>query len=273
MSNFSLEGKTALLTGAAGFFGHHFAHALLEAGADVILTDRKAEEISHFGAELKKRYKSRRVIWVVVDQYDRERSQRVFRSLADDHQVDILINNSWDFSTRTGMNTPDGRLETATYEQLRSSFESGIYWAVETTQIFGLKMKERGWGSIINIGSMYSVIVPAPDLYEGTDTFNAPGYSLAKAGLVQFTKYSAAHLAPEVRVNAISPGTFPNLEMEGPNAITKDNPVIQRLLKKVLLGRMGHPRELAGALVFLASEAASYVTGQNLIIDGGLTIT
>lgn len=188
-------------------------------------------------------------------------------------RVDVLINNAFDFGKKTGFNTHDGRLENATYEQLLASFESGSYWAIQATQALGFAMKEQGSGSVINISSMYAISVPPPHLYEGTDRFNPPGYSMAKAGLLQFTKYAASFLSPEVRVNAISPGAIPNLEKKTDNSISIDDPVLQKLSRKILLQRMGHPRDLVGGLIYLASDASSYVTGQNIVIDGGFTIT
>jgi len=247
---FSLKGKTAVLTGAGGFFGAYFTQALLEFGAKVILVDK-----------------------IDVDLYDRKATQECYEKiLSQEGRVDILINNAFDFSVKTGFNTEAGNLENATFEQLLASFESGIYWAIQATQAFGYAMKKQNSGSIINICTMYSVVVPSPDLYEGTDKFNPPGYSMAKAGLLQFTKYAASFLSPEVRVNAISPGAIPNTESQSPNAITENNPVLERLSKKILLKRMGHPSDLTGALIFLASDASSYITGQNIIIDGGFTV-
>lgn len=266
MSNiFSLEGKIAVLTGAAGFFGRYFTQALSNAGSLVIAIDRKGEDLEKLEVPHKVCY--------CVDLYDRGTVAKVYDALLKKYRVDILVNNAFDFSLKTGFNDPSGKLENISYEQIKASFDSGIYWAVQATQALGLDMKKRGKGSIINIGSMYGIVGPSPDLYEGTDKFNPPGYSIAKAGLLQFTRYAASFLSPEVRVNAISPGAIPNLEGHGHNAITEDNPVLKRLHQKILLKRMGHPNDLVGALIFLASDASSYITGQNIVIDGGLTVT
>ncbi len=265
---FSLKGKIAVLTGAGGFFGAYFTRALLEFGARVILVERSLEHLNFFSERFEDRYVSH-----FVDLYDRKATQGCYEKiLSQEDRVDILINNAFDFSQKTGFNTPAGKLENAAFEQLQACFESGIYWAVQATQTFGYAMKKQGNGSIINICSMYAVVVPSSDLYEGTDKFNPPGYSMAKAGLLQFTRYSASFLSPEIRVNAISPGAIPNIESQSPNAITENNPVLERLKRKILLKRVGHPKDLIGALVFLASDASSYITGQNIIIDGGLTV-
>lgn len=267
-SIFSLTGKTAVITGAGGFFGRYFTRALLEQGARVILIEKSLRDLNFFSQEHEDRYESH-----FVDLYDRQVADECYKKILSESRVDILVNNAFDFGKRTGFNTEEGKIENATFEQLQASFESGIYWAIQATQAFGLKMREQGAGSVINICSMYAVVVPSPDLYDGTDKFNPPGYSMAKAGLLQFTRYAASFLSPEVRVNAISPGAIPNLENKTVNSTTEDNPVLQRLSKKILLKRMGHPEDLTGALVYLASDASSYVTGQNIVIDGGLTVT
>ncbi len=273
MTDFSLKGKNALLTGAAGFFGRYFAEALAESGVRrLYLIDRNNERLFQLRESLKGKFNKGMVVHVYArDLYDCNPIGHLFNAIASNYKIDILINNAFDFSKRTGFNTSEGRLENATYDQLRSCFEAGIYWAIQTTQTIGLKMKERGGGSIINICSMYGVVVPSPDLYEGTDIFNPPGYSMAKAGLLQFTKYAASFLSPEVRVNAISPGAIPNLE--NPTDNPSSDVILDRLLKKILLKRVGHPKDLTGAMIFLASDASSYITGQNIIIDGGLTVT
>ena len=124
---------------------------------------------------------------------------------------------------------------------------------------------------IINIGTMYTKQVPSPKLYEGTPQFNPWGYSAFKGALLQFTRYSAAWLGPEVRVNMLSPGVFPNTQPDTVNPAT--GPVLERLLPKIVLNRFGKAEDLVGALIFLASDASAYITGQEIGVDGGITIT
>jgi gluconate 5-dehydrogenase len=273
-TNFSLENKNVVLTGAAGFFGKTFANGLLDAGTKtLVIIDFNGEALQKLSEELKKKYGTNRVVAYALDQGNYEQTKKVYIEIQKTMEIHCLVNNSFNFSKDTGFNTDDGRLENATYEQLRASFDSGIYWAIQATQEFGLEMKKRGQGSIVNVCSMYAVVVPSPKLYEDTDKFNPPGYSMAKAGLLQFTRYSASFLSSQVRVNAISPGAIPNLGADSYNAITSNDPVLQRLNEKILLGRMGTPSDLIGAIIFLLSDASSYITGQNIIIDGGLVIT
>jgi gluconate 5-dehydrogenase len=133
-------------------------------------------------------------------------------------------------------------------------------------------MKAQNGGSIINICTMYAVVAPSPDLYEGTDFLNPPGYSASKAAMLGFTRYVASYWGKySVRANAILPGPFSNTDYAGANSVQPDSPFIERLKSRTCLKRVGRPHELAGALLFLASDASSFMTGQPVIVDGGWT--
>ena len=129
-------------------------------------------------------------------------------------------------------------------------------------------MRSAGAGSIVNVASMYGIVSPQPAAYAGSPDFhNPPAYGAAKAGVIQYTRYAAVHLAPDgVRVNAISPGPFPS------PSVQEDPAFIAGLAARVPLGRIGRPEDLVGPLVFLLSDASRYVTGHNLVVDGGWTI-
>jgi NAD(P)-dependent dehydrogenase (short-subunit alcohol dehydrogenase family) len=195
------------------------------------------------------------------------------RVAAEEKSIDILINNAHELGSATGFNVPEGSLENATFDQWQRNLQGGVYWAVQTTQRLGIRMKEQRRGSIINIATMYASVAPRPQLYEGTTSLNPPGYSASKAALVAFTRYTASFWGQEgVRANCISPGPFSNTEdVEGQNSVVEDSPFVQRLKGYTVLNRIGRPIELCGALIFLASDASSYVTGQNFNVDGGWT--
>ncbi len=271
-SLFSLKGKTSVVTGAAGFLGRTFARALLEAGSCVVLMGRggklqaAARELTHtFGAD--------QVDSVSVDFSDADAYRSTLTAIPGRHpSVDVLVNNAFEFSRDTGFNHPSGRMETISRDQWMRALESGVYWHALASQILGEQMAKQGSGSIINIGSMYAIVSPDPDLYEGTEIFNPPVYSTTKAALLGLTRYTAAFYGRRgVRCNALLPGAFPNTGGDSYNAPRNDE-FLERLSQRTVLGRYGVPEDLKGALIFLAADASRYMTGQSLIVDGGWTI-
>ena len=272
-SLFSLEGKTAVLTGASGFLGRTFALALLANGARVVALGR-SDRLKAEAAQWANEFGADKVAYKQVDMYDTAALNDLCDAIASEERVvDVLINNAHELGAATGFNVPEGSLENATFDQWQRNLQGGVYWAVQTTQRIGVTMKERGRGSIINIATMYASVAPRPQLYEGTASLNPPGYSASKAALVAFTRYTASFWGREgVRANCISPGPFSNTEdVTGENSVAEESPFVQRLKGYTVLNRIGRPRELCGALLFLASDASSYVTGQNIAVDGGWT--
>jgi NAD(P)-dependent dehydrogenase (short-subunit alcohol dehydrogenase family) len=272
-SLFSLEGKTAVLTGASGFLGRTFALALLANGARVVAlgrSDRLQTEAKlwadQFGVD--------KITVHQIDMYDVAALNTLCDKIAaEEKSIDILINNAHELGSATGFNVPEGSLENSTFDQWQRNLQGGVYWAVQTTQRLGIRMKAQHRGSIINIATMYASVAPRPQLYEGTTSLNPPGYSASKAALAAFTRYTASFWGPDgVRANCISPGPFSNTEdTAGQNSVAEDSPFVKRLKGYTVLDRIGRPIELCGALLFLASDASTYVTGQNLNVDGGWT--
>ena len=204
--------------------------------------------------------------------YDVSAFSAVLDEIATDEAVDVLVNNAYEMGPNTGFNSPQGTLETATLEQWTRHFTSGIYWPALTVQKLGPGMIARGRGSIVNISTMYALVAPDPRLYEGTSFLNPPGYSSAKAGMLAFTRYVASFWGRQgVRANAILPGPFSNTEDVTANSVDAADPFLGRLAQRTSLGRTGRADELVGALLFLASDASSYVTGHALVVDGGWT--
>jgi gluconate 5-dehydrogenase len=271
---FSLEGKTAVLTGAAGFLGRTFGRALLSNGARLIALGR-SETVDRQAAEWSAQFGPDRVASYRVDMYDLSALEKVLDTIAArESSVEILINNAHELGPKTGFNSPDGTLEAAPADQWMRHFTSGVYWPALTVQKLGPVMKARRKGSIINISTMYAIVAPSPHLYEGTNFLNPPGYSAAKAAMVAFTRYVASFWGSYgIRANAILPGPFSNTQDTGPNSVQDGDFFLKRLADRTCLARIGRPEELAGALVFLASDASSYVTGQALVVDGGWTVT
>lgn len=271
---FSLAGKTALLTGASGFLGRTLGRALLSHGARLVAlgrSDRLLEQTALLSAE----FGANRVSAYQVDMYDLPALTGMLDEILQREPfIEVLVNNAHELSPATGFNTSNGALEQAPPDQWMRHLTGGVIWPALTTQKLGLAMTREGMGSIINISTMYSLVAPNPQLYEGTNFGNPPGYSAAKAALNALTRYTASYWGPfGVRANAIAPGPFSNTREAGANSVEAGDPFLERLRHRTCLRRIGHPEELAGALVFLASNASSYITGQILSVDGGWTVT
>lgn len=270
---FSLSGKNVLITGASGFLGRTMSEALLANGANVTMLGR-SERLMKVRDELARKYGERNVTAHAVDMYDiaafKKTLAKVIQAIG---TVDVLMNNAHELSPHTGFNAPDGKLEDAPLEYFERNLAGGVLWPALAMQAVFPGMQKQGKGSIINTCTMYALVAPDPGLYTGTDKINPAGYGAAKAALMQLTRYAASFWGPcGIRVNAIHPGPFTNTEDKGPHTVDKNDPFLKRLGDRTCLGRIGNPKELIGVLLFLASDASSYVTGQGISVDGGWTV-
>lgn len=272
LSLFSLENKVAIVTGAGGYFGKVFSESLAAAGAKVILLGR-GKNVEQLSKSIKEVYGDEKAEHYLVDFYDEVSYRNVLKKAADNNEkIDILVNNAFDFSKETGFNDPSGKMENISKAQWMRSLESGIYWHSLAIQVIGEYMKRQRVGSIINISSMYAVVSPDPELYEGVNVFNPPPYSTVKAAMLALTRYTASFYGKDnVRCNAISPGAFPNVNTDSYNS-PKDEGFIKRLEERTVLKRTGVLDDLKGILIFLASDSSGYITGQSMIVDGGWTV-
>lgn len=253
---FDLSGKVALLTGAAGHLGSAFARALAEAGAQVIAASRDLERARSFAASLPAVAAGPHG-GVALDHLD-ETSLNAGFAAAVQHagKVDILVNNGHD---------ADGHdLTNVTAEQFNRQLANATGYFLLARKFRDHVSSRAGRGSIVLIGSMYGLVGSYPDAYEGVCAASPVHYHTLKGGLVQMTRHLAVYWAKDgIRVNLLSPGPFPSAKAPAE--------MVRRLGAKSPMHRMGQPHELKGALVFLASDASSYVTGQNLVVDGGWT--
>jgi NAD(P)-dependent dehydrogenase (short-subunit alcohol dehydrogenase family) len=250
---FDLKGKVALVTGGSGLFGRQIAEALAEAGARTIMASRNLEKLRE-QADLFRQ----NGLEVDILQYDQSSEDSIKQllkqtlDLAD--KVDVLVNNSV-LRTMKAWGDPA--------ENFNKSMEVNGMGLFVMTRVFGDHMASQKSGSIINIGSIQGVVGPDFTLYEGLNWGAPPDYFFHKGGLVQITKYAASVLGPHgVRVNALSPGGF---------FTGQDQSFVTRYNARTFLGRMANETDIKGAVVFLASEASAYVTGANLMVDGGYT--
>ena len=239
MSTDGLQGRVALVTGALGTLGPLWTEALTEAGATVVGLDRREDEDV-----------------LQADVTDRASLERVLSDVLRDHgALDVLVNNA-------GIDVPPGASDDASFRETLDVNVAGVFNA---TEVFGRAMCEAGRGSIVNIGSLYASVAPVPSFYDHIDPpFTKPAaYGASKAAVVNLTRYFARLWGPRgVRVNALSPGGVRG---------GQDSEFVRKYSERVPLGRMADRVELVGPLLFLASDASAYVTGQELRVDGGFT--
>ena len=254
---FSLTGRVAVITGGSGHLGRSMVKALAEASASVIVCDLK-EETFH---ERIKEKEYGDVCFIMTDISSTESINEGFRSIIAEHKkIDILVNNAF----YSAGQSPDQMTDKDWNTGLDGTLAS-VYRCIRGVLPH---MKERRSGTIINIASMYGMVTPDFSIYSEHGKFlNPPHYGAAKAGVIQLTKYFAAYLAEyNIRVNCISPGPFPSPEVQ------KEAGFIEKLSAKTPMRRIGIPEDLEGPVLFLASDASSYVNGHNLVVDGGWTI-
>ena len=254
----ALAGKRALVAGGAGWLGAPLCRKLVERGADVVIADKDPARAAWAAEEAAASRPGGRSIALPLDAGD-ERSIRdaVARAASTLGGLDILVNATFAAAGK--------RVEDATGEDLDRTFH------VNLTGCFLLAREAAalmiGGGSMVFFASMYGIVAPDPRLYAEPMAPSPIEYGVAKAGVIQMARYLAVHWAPRgIRVNAIVPGAFPN---QGTQAA--DPGFIKRLGERAPLGRIGTPEEIAGAVAFLASDDASFVTGTTLVVDGGWT--
>lgn len=254
LSSFSLQGDTILLTGAAGLFGRGLATSLAEAGATLIIASRQRDKLQEVADEETAR--GHEVFAEGFDQGD-ESSIVALKARLEERfgPLDGLVNNS----VLRPMKGANGTLA-----QWEDSMRVNATGLMLMHRHFGQSMAAAGRGSIVNIGSIQGMIGPSYELYGGTSMGDLPpDYFFHKGGMLNLTRFYAALYGPHnVRVNCLSPGGFFNHQPEL---------FVQRFSEHTMLGRMANENDLGGALIFLLSQASSYITGVNLPVDGGYT--
>jgi gluconate 5-dehydrogenase len=253
---FDLTGKVALITGGTGHLGSAMARALAEAGATVVVSSRDPAR-AQVAAKALPVLGMVRHQGVGLDHMDPKALERGFAdALALTGRIDVLVNNGHEGLANDWADV--------TAEQFTRQLANATGYFLLARLLRNHAVSRGGPASVILLGSMYGVVGSYPDAYEGVCAASPVAYHTLKGGLVHLTRHLAVYWAKDhVRVNCLSPGPFPS---DKAPAV-----MVERLCKKSPMRRMGRPDELKGAVVFLASDASSYMTGQNLIIDGGWT--
>lgn len=252
----SLHGKTSVVTGGAGHLGLEISKSLLELGSSVLVLGRdpaKAEPLREaFGP---------RVEFRSIDLNDKASVQALEQTLPE--HVDVLVNNALTWPRIV-------RFEELDWDQATATLVSGVTSPLYLSKLVFDRMRESGrGGAIINNASMYGMVAPDFRIYRDSGMSNAIDYNAAKAAIIQATRYLAVKGAAfGIRVNAFSPGPF-----SPPGAFDGGKEWFhEELVKKMPLGRIGQKWEIKGVIAFLATDLSTYVTGQNIPVDGGWTI-
>ena len=256
---FDLTGKVALITGAGGHLGSAMSRALAEAGATVVAGSREIDRARATAAALP-RPGGATHLGVALDQMDEHSVAAGFAdAVRQAGKVDVLVNNGLHRESAAHDWTK------VTAEEFSQHLANNTGYFLLARHLYEHLVGRKAPGSIVMIGSMYGVVGSYPDAYEGVSVASPVQYHALKGGTVHMCRHLAVYWARDgVRVNCLSPGPFPI-----PGGIAPE--MERRLCGKSPMRRMGLPSELKGAIVFLASDASSYVTGQNLLVDGGWT--
>lgn len=255
---FSLENKNIFITGSTGFLGKNLVEFLAQQGANLIIHGKDLKKIESFYSNLiKKNYSIKPIVFDLTDEKALKKEvNKVIKT-----NIDVLINNAYQGTSGSFFYTYS--------KDYRNSYEISLVATHNLIKVlYPLLLKSKkvnGDASIINISSMYGFLSPDLKIYIDLKKANPPHYGAAKAALIQYTKYIACEFANDgIRVNSISPGAIPS-----PQFRKKYPSTVSKLEKKIPMKRLGKPIDITGPIMYLATKSSKYVTGTNLIVDGG----
>jgi NAD(P)-dependent dehydrogenase (short-subunit alcohol dehydrogenase family) len=258
----SLNKKNAVITGGSGYIGREIADAYMEKGCRICLIDKNEQQLKMVKKSLEKKYKKEVLIFKVDIENEKELFKFSDYAKKKIGKINILINNAA-FVGDTQLSGWVENFENQSIDVWERALRVNLGSAFKLVQILNNQFDKRNGASIINIGSIYGLVGPDWSLYEGTKMGNPAAYSVSKAGLLQLTRWLATTLGPEIRVNSISPGGL----LRG-----QPKEFIAKYVKKTPLQRMGKEEDIKGAAIFLGSNMSNWITGQNIVVDGGYTI-
>lgn len=264
LSTFQLENKIAIVTGACGLIGQNHCKALAEAGATVVVADVNYDKCVQIAQSLGEKHFP--ISFDVADEASViEAKNKIVEKFG---KIDVLVNNAAinDMFENPALAAEQSMFENYPVDMFRKSLEVNVTGVFLCSQVFGTVMAKQKSGSIINVASTYGIVGPDQSIYmnEGKQTFyKSAAYPATKGAVINFTRFLAAYWGKDgVRVNTLSPGGVENGQEEW---------FIKNYSQKTALGRMAKSHDYKGAIVFLASDASQYMTGANLVVDGGWT--
>ena len=254
-----LNGRVALITGGSGHVGSTACHTLAELGANIVVLDLESEQCRAVSEEIGSTH-SVSCLPLAIDISDPDTVAKVPKQVVEHFgRLDIIIHCAAYTANVAGWAAPFAEQSLEPWDRAMRVNTTSAFLLVQAAQKY---LETSGHGSVIMVSSIYGLVGPDLRLYEGTGMNNAAGYAATKGGLLQLTRYLSTVLAPHVRVNAISPGGI----------WRNQNPQFhERYKSKTPLGRMATEEDLKGAIAYLASDLSNYVTGHNLVVDGGWT--
>ena len=258
---FSMEGKTVIFTGGCGNLGKVMVKALLDYGANVAVPNRSDKFDESYDA-----YKAAgKLVVIPADLKSTEQTKEAFQKAEEIFgKIDVLVNCAA-YGGGAGGKASEHRVDKIDDATWNETVDGTLGVIFRCTREIIPFFDKHGKGNIVNIGSMYGLIAPDYDIY-GDLPGNPPAYGAGKAGVIQYTKTCASQLARRgIRVNSLTPGAFPNITP------ATNMEFIGRLSAKAMMKRTGKPEELCGAMLLLASDASSFMTGTNIVVDGGMT--
>ncbi len=255
---FSLENKVAIVTGGAGYIGSSISKGLASFGANVIIVGRTKSKLENFIEENKEAFGNKFEAYV-CDVKDNDSFKKIVSEIEENHgSIDILVNNAYIKRKQ--------KFDELTIEQWNEAIANNLTPYFACSQAVVPIMKKNDKGSIINNSSIYGFLGVDHRIFFDMGNNPSVHYAAIKGGITQMTRYLATLFAKEnIRVNTISPGYFPKKKEDG----TVRMDYIEEICKRVPMGRVGNADEIAGAAIYLASDASSYITGQDIVIDGG----
>ena len=262
---FSLKNKVAVVTGALGLIGKYHCIALAEAGANIVVCDLNEIKCKDFASSL-----PTKSIGVGVNIISKASVENLRdKTLKEFGKIDILVNNAAinDMFENPQAATELSMFENYPLEMWKKSLDVNVTGTFLCSQVIGTEMAKAGNGSIINVASTYGMVGPDQSIYrspDGKQTFyKSAAYPATKGAIINFTRFLATYWGSKgVRVNTLSPGGVEN---------NQDEYFVNNYSAKTPLGRMAQPTDYKGAIIFLSSDASSYMTGANLVVDGGWT--